>query len=210
MYTYKVYIFVQRNPTVVAFETSEFLNQQKFAYTVYSIYMCRIHGLQRRKLSYTKSTQKTWHMQCARWISAGSRDGTRFVCNLCVNNHIFICTHTHFVRLRSVYNSYPGVQETEGKLARVRSLWRNSLFLLMYSVSGVCVHMHMYTYLSIYLSVYIYIYIYIHTLKCIYVYIYVYIYVKYPPKNWEIALWLPTNSSMCGKYVSQKWNELND
>jgi len=28
-----------------------------------------------------------------------------------------------------------------------------------------------------------------------------------PPKNGEIALWLPTNSLMCSKCVSQKWNE---
>ena len=31
-----------------------------------------------------------------------------------------------------------------------------------------------------------------------------------PPKNWEIALWLPTNSLMCGKCVSQKRYECID
>lgn len=36
----------------------------------------------------------------------------------------------------SVYNSYPRVHETEGKLTRVRSLWSRGLFWLMYFVSG--------------------------------------------------------------------------
>ena len=31
-----------------------------------------------------------------------------------------------------------------------------------------------------------------------------------PPKNWEIALWLLTNSLMYSKYVSQKRNETID
>ena len=31
-----------------------------------------------------------------------------------------------------------------------------------------------------------------------------------PPKNGEIALWLPTNRLMCSKYVSQKQNESID
>jgi len=37
---------------------------------------------------------------------------------------------------RSVYNSYPSVEETEAKLARVRGLTRSGLFHLMYLVSG--------------------------------------------------------------------------
>lgn len=37
---------------------------------------------------------------------------------------------------RSVYNSYPSVEETEGKLARVRGLTRSGLFYLMYWVCG--------------------------------------------------------------------------
>ena len=37
---------------------------------------------------------------------------------------------------RSVYNSYPSVEETEVKLARVRGLTRSGLFHLMYLVSG--------------------------------------------------------------------------
>ena len=37
---------------------------------------------------------------------------------------------------KSVYNCYPRVLETEGKLARVRSLTRSGLFFLMYLCSG--------------------------------------------------------------------------
>jgi hypothetical protein len=37
---------------------------------------------------------------------------------------------------KSVYNSYPSVEETEGRLARVRRLTRSGLFHLMYLVSG--------------------------------------------------------------------------
>jgi len=52
-------------------------------------------------------------------------------------------------------------------------------------------------YVCVYISIYTYIYVYLHIYMCIYIYVYIHIYLySFPPKNGEIALWLPTNMSI--------------